>query len=140
MSDTEANMLELQAWRATVFASIPSEPVGPIVVASAAEVLQELDDVTSSIPYVLSMRDKHHMVAIGYPDDPRAWRTKSGWFFGLSSVARPVHDLPTCHKLICDRCLGAERDAAKLRAESRVCEAGCGSLWRGLRFVVLHLL
>ena len=47
-----------------------------------------------------------------------------GWAFGISDVAKPVLSLPACHKSICKKCLKAEREEAKMRAESRVLEVG----------------
>ena len=71
----------------------------------------------STSPFVKSVRAKCHKVVIGYPDNPRRWRTKCGWQFGVSDVARPVHKLPVCHKAICETCFKTEKEAARAEAE-----------------------
>ena len=75
-------------------------------------------------PYVKSIRATCHKVVVGYPEHPCHWRAKCGWQFGFADVARPLMELPTCHKAICDRCFKAEKEAAKAVAEQRVCEVG----------------
>ena len=93
-------------------------------VDSAAVVPAEWEDVNYVFPYVASVRDRVHAVAVGYPENPRTWRTKCGWPFGIACVARPVLSLPACHKLLCDRCLKMEKEAAKGRAEAMIRETG----------------
>ena len=58
------------------------------------------------LPYVVSIREKTHKVAVGYPQEPRGWRMECGWAFGVSIKAKPVLSLPACHKMICEKCFG----------------------------------
>ena len=115
---------ELMAWRSTFTATVPIEPATPAVVDPIAVVPQECKDINFVFPYVLSIRNRCHVVATGYPDNPRDWRTKCGWPFGVSHVARPALSLPECHKMLCEISLKAEKEAAKERAESKVREIG----------------
>ena len=75
-------------------------------------------------PYVVSIRDKTHKVDIGYPEEPRGWRTVCGWAFGMSVKAKPVLSLPACHEMMCEKCFGAERKHAIKRDRANVLEVG----------------
>ena len=56
-----------------------------------------------------SDREELEVVSIGYPVVPRGWRTACGLAFGVPVKAKPVLSLPACHKMMCDKCLRAER-------------------------------
>ena len=73
-------------------------------------------------PYVVSIRDKTHKVDIGYPEEPRDWRTVCGWAFGMSVKAKPVLSLPACHEM-CEKCF-PERKYAIKRGRAKVLEVG----------------
>ena len=70
-------------------------------------------------PYVVSIRKKTHRVAVGYPAEPRGWRSECGWAFGMSIKAKPALSFPACHKMICEKCFGAERKHARKRAGAK---------------------
>ena len=78
----------------------------------------------SHFPYVISITEKTHRVAIAYPFEPRGWRTECGWAFGMSVKAKPALSLPVCHLMMCEKCLGAERESARQRAGAKVLEVG----------------
>ena len=80
--------------------------------------------VDAYFPFVNNIRSRTHKASVGYPEPPRDWRTVCGWRFGVSEVARPVLSLPACHKTICERSLKAEREQARMRAETKVLEVG----------------
>ena len=126
LGQAEQQLRELTEWRSTFKASVPDAPVEPL-----GELLDDVppcwDSIDAAFPFVLSIRDKCHRVEVGYPNHPSTWRSKCGWAFGFSDVARPVLSLPTCHKSICDRCCKRERAAAIAVAESKVGEVGVGS-------------
>ena len=121
LTTAESRIEELQLWRASAVAALqpstvaPAEPIAEAVPANWAT-------IGAFFPYVNSIRSRTHKVSIGYPEPPRAWRTVCGWAFGVSDVARPVLSSPACHKSICERCLKAEREQAKMRAKSSVLE------------------
>ena len=60
---------------------------------------------------------------------PARWADVEAFFpfvssIGAFGVAHPVLRLPTCHKQICERSLGAERESARASTESKVLEVG----------------
>ena len=126
LGQAEQQLRELAEWRSTFKASVPEVPVEPV-----GELLDEVppswNSIDTAFPFVFSTRDKCHRVEVGYPNHPSTWRSKCGWTFGFSDVARPVLSLPACHKSICDRCCRKERAATKELAESKVREVGVGS-------------
>ena len=77
----------------------------------------------SHFPYVIRITDKTHRVTIGYPAGPRDWRSECGWAFGMSVKAKPALSLPACHLMMCEKCFGVERNAAKQRAGAKVLES-----------------
>ena len=103
-----------------------SAPADQVVEANGeAEIVPTtMASVDYYFPFVRSIRATCHKVVVGYPEHPRHWRAECGWQFGFSEVARPLMELPTCHKAICDRCFKAEKEAAKAVAEQRVREVG----------------
>ena len=115
----EARIDGLQLWRASALAALPLTPI-----ADAEAVTANRSTIEALFPYVSSIKTRTPKVSIGYPKPPRDWRTVRGWAFGVSDVARPVLSLPTCHKSICERCLKAEREEARMRAEASVLEVG----------------
>ena len=119
----DQQMQELAKWRADVHASIPAETAEPAEVTED-EVPVCWNTVVSAFPFVYSYKQKCHRVLVGYPQHPSTWRSKCGSPFGFSSVAKPAHKLPACHKSICERCCRVERAAAMAAAESRVREVG----------------
>ena len=86
--------------------------------------IEHWTDVDEFFPFVSSIRGRCHKVAVGHPEPPWNWVSKCGWPFGISEVAHPVFKLPACYKQICERCLRAEREAAREGAESLVLEVG----------------
>ena len=88
------------------------------------EVIENWANVVTFFPYVTSIRTKTHTVSVGYPAPQRDWRTIRGWPFGISEVAKPVLSLPTCHKSMCERCLKAEREEARMCARASVLGVG----------------
>ena len=58
-------------------ASVPDEPVEPAA-DTHEEVPQWCASVSSTFPFVYSIRSKCHRVAVGYPSNPRTWRSKCG--------------------------------------------------------------
>ena len=103
--------------------SPPPVPV-PAVISPEASVPAVWDRIDTAFAYVISVRSKCHKVAVGYPQHPREWRSCCGWAFGIADVARPVLSLPACHKLICERCLPVEREAARAESAANVREVG----------------
>ena len=67
---------------------------------------------------------KVHTITVGPPPPPWAWKTACGWRYGCTARAKPIFALPNSYKLMCDRCLGPERIAARLVCEAAVTEAG----------------
>ena len=126
LTNAERQLNELQAWRSSLASALPATPVAEAE-ALDDDILPNWAAVDAAFPSVSSIREKCHLVTIGYPAHPRDWHTKCGWPFGLSDVAHPVLSLPVCHKSICDRCLRYGKEAAKALAESRVREVGVGS-------------
>ena len=120
-------MQELADWRAEMHASIPAVPAEPVVVPEG-EVPDVWTDIVSAFPFIVSYNKKCHKVLVGYPEHPSLWRSKCGWPFGYSDVAKPAHKLPAYHKSMCERCCKAERVAAMASAESRVREVGGDAL------------
>ena len=104
-------------------AAVPSTAVEPAPVP-AEEASAQWSHVDGFFPFVMSSHNRCHKVVVGYPEPPWNWNTKCGWPFGISDDARPVHKLPACHKQICERCLRAEREAARTGTESKVLEVG----------------
>ena len=82
------------------------------------------DAQSAYFPYVINGKRKCHAVAVGYPEHPRTWKTKCGWPFVLAEEAVPTTTLPECYKSLCEKCLGAEREAARANTVSRVGEVG----------------
>ena len=123
LSVIEMGLRALQEWRTTVANSPPPVPV-PVVISPEASVPAVWDRIDTAFTYVISVRSKCHKVAVGYPQHPREWRSCCGWAFGIADVARPVLSLPACHKLICERCLPVEREAARSESAANVREVG----------------
>ena len=78
---------------------------------------------------MISITDKTHKVAIGYPSEPRDWRSECEWAFGMSVKAKPALNLPACHIMMCEKCFGAERETARQRAGAKVLE-----VWEDARY------
>ena len=123
LTAVEAHVADLRAWRTSFIDAMPETAVEPAPVPDD-EVPKHWDGVNRSFPYVSSIRGRCHQVAVGHPEPPWNWVTRCGWPFGISDVARPVYKLPTCYKLMCERCLRVERGAARGGAESLVLEVG----------------
>ena len=71
----------------------------------------------SHYPYVISITDKTHKVAIGDPTGPRSWRSVCGWALKASTKFAGS--------------FSAERETARQRAGARVLEWGGRPLNRG---------
>ena len=96
LAAAESHIEELRRWRATFVHSLPTTPAAPV--ASPRDAVPECWETKKAyFPYVVSIREKTHKVAVGYPQQPRDWRTECGWAFGVSINAKPVLSLPDCH-------------------------------------------
>ena len=120
---TEDQLRELAELRRNVAKAAPPDQISPASV-TVDDVPAHWASVVCWFPFVSSTRAKVHRVVVGYPENPRHWRSECGWQFGISEVAHPVLRLPECHKAMCDRCFKAEKEAAKAVAEQRVREVG----------------
>ena len=126
LTTAERQLSDLHSWRNSMASALPAIPVAEAK-ALDDDILPNWTTVDAAFPCVSNIREKCHLVTIGYPEHPRAWCTKCGWQFGLSDVAHPVLSLPVCLKSVCGRCLRYEKEAAKALAKSRVREVGVGS-------------
>ena len=123
----------LQASRAAICGSIPVEAdlvTEAPVPFDASPPTDALED--SQVKYVASAHriagdarvGRVHVVKLGPPAAPYQWMTACGWRYGCSARSRPIDTLPTSFKLLCDRCLGPERMAARAVAIAAVTETG----------------
>ena len=114
---------KLAAWRAEVASTLAASAVDPAPVPPLDAIAIQ-PGTRDTHPYVVSKYGRYHVVAVGYPENPRLWATACGWGFGASKEARPAGALPTFYKAYCERCLTAEREQAKAAARTRVSEDG----------------
>ena len=122
----EHSVAELSQWRCNVAASLEANPVAPACAPDAplpAVVKTPLSPL-SFLPFVYSAYGKYHRVVVGNPSPPRLWHTVCGWHFGTVATAECRESLPSCYKLMCDRCFNEERKIAKAEAEHQVSRAG----------------
>ena len=125
----ELGAADLGKWRESLKATLPESSVCPCPPLPSDGVPTIPSEITSSpeagcAPYVVSSYGRVHKVTTGYPEHTRFWTTHCGWRFATSPVAKPLWDLPEFYKLLCEKCLGPEREAARCGAEHKVLEDG----------------
>ena len=79
LTAAEGHIAELQRWRATVVITVPGTNTLAAPAVPPADAVPECWVADRShFPFVISITDKTHKVAIGYPSEPRGWQSECG--------------------------------------------------------------